>query len=103
MRVAWAWAWVLSDEINAVLASVDAVVEPTVPIAPPSLVDAPGLGSRLVAHTRLANMTGLPAISLPLSTAGGPVGLHLTGTWSGDLLELAALVEESMGGPPRLP
>jgi Asp-tRNA(Asn)/Glu-tRNA(Gln) amidotransferase A subunit family amidase len=50
----------------------------------------------LVAHTRLANMTGLPAISLPLETVGLPVGLQLIGMHSDRLLADAAMIEESL-------
>ena len=56
----------------AVLAGVDAVVTPTVPIVAPRLEDAvdPAVGARLVTFTRLADLTGLPAISLPVPGVG---------------------------------
>jgi aspartyl-tRNA(Asn)/glutamyl-tRNA(Gln) amidotransferase subunit A len=88
----------LTDEVRAAMASVDAVVGPTVPICAPTLHEAPDLGPKLVAHTRLANMTGMPAISLPLPAPGLPVGLQLMGLRSAALLADAAVVEELMGG-----
>ena len=58
----------------AVLAGVDAVVTPTVPIVAPRLEDAvdPAVGARLVTFTRLADLTGLPAISLPVPGVRAP-------------------------------
>jgi Asp-tRNA(Asn)/Glu-tRNA(Gln) amidotransferase A subunit family amidase len=93
---AWARARSLADEVRAAMAGIDAVVGPTVPICAPTLAEAPALGPRLVAHTRLANMTGLPAISLPLETVGLPVGLQLIGMHSDRLLADAAMIEESL-------
>ena len=86
-------AEVLVRVLRTRVASVDAVVEPTVPICAPRIEEAPALGGRLVSHTRLANLTGLPAISLPVPTLGLPVGLQLTGSDSRRLLACAAAVE----------
>jgi Asp-tRNA(Asn)/Glu-tRNA(Gln) amidotransferase A subunit family amidase len=88
----------LRNEVALALALVDAVLEPTVPIAPPTLADAPGLGPRLVAHTRLANLTGLPAISVPLPGAPHPVGLQFTAIQTEALFRCAADVEASVAG-----
>jgi Asp-tRNA(Asn)/Glu-tRNA(Gln) amidotransferase A subunit family amidase len=89
-------ARLLTDEVRAAMASVDVVIGPTVPICAPTLAEAPELGPRLVAHTRLANMTGLPAISLPLPTPVLPVGLQLMGLHSDVLLAHAVWVEEHL-------
>jgi aspartyl-tRNA(Asn)/glutamyl-tRNA(Gln) amidotransferase subunit A len=91
----------LSEETQAVMARVDAILEPTVPICAPGLDDSSELGFRLVAHTRLANMTGLPAISLPIPTSGLPVGMQLTGRRPDELLWCAAIVERSIAGPDQ--
>lgn len=62
----------------AVLADVDCAIGPTVPIMPPRATD--DLAERIpeiVANTRLANITGLPAISIA-SPQRPPSGLQLT-------------------------
>ncbi|MFI7640713.1 amidase [Nonomuraea sp. NPDC049400] len=91
----------LIEQVRASLADVDALIGPTVPLLAPTLEAASQdstLPARLVANTRLANVTGLPALSLPLPSAGPPIGLQLTGLADGDLLALAAAVESIVGG-----
>ena len=62
---------------------VDALILPTVPVvAPPieAVADADGavaVRARLMRNTRLANLTGFPALSLPLPTRGLPIGLQV--------------------------
>jgi Asp-tRNA(Asn)/Glu-tRNA(Gln) amidotransferase A subunit family amidase len=87
---------------SALLDRVDVVAGPTTPIAAPLLTDAgrPAVAAALVRHTRLDNLTGRPAISLPLATAGLPVGLHLTGRTDGQLLGYAVAIERVLS-PPR--
>jgi aspartyl-tRNA(Asn)/glutamyl-tRNA(Gln) amidotransferase subunit A len=77
----------LRSAVDGALNGVDALVLPTLPIA------APLAGSRTVAvgaesmdvrtamlkHTQLFNLTGHPAISLPIPAPGLPVGLQLVG------------------------
>ena len=86
----------LTGRVHASLGGLDAVLEPTVPIRAPTLAEAPELGFRLVAHTRLANLTGLPALSLPLPVTGLPVGLQITGTSSAGVLGCASLIERAL-------
>jgi aspartyl-tRNA(Asn)/glutamyl-tRNA(Gln) amidotransferase subunit A len=88
----------LTRRVHGVMDNLDAVLEPTVPICAPTLADAPELGFRLVAHTRLANLTGFPALTLPLPVAGLPVGLQMTGTRSNELLRGAAEIEALLAG-----
>jgi aspartyl-tRNA(Asn)/glutamyl-tRNA(Gln) amidotransferase subunit A len=88
----------LTRRVHGVMDNLDAVLEPTVPICAPTLADAPELGFRLVAHTRLANLTGFPALTLPLPVAGLPVGLQMTGTRSNELLRGAAVIEALLAG-----
>jgi aspartyl-tRNA(Asn)/glutamyl-tRNA(Gln) amidotransferase subunit A len=81
----------LRDAVDAAFGSADALVLPTLPIvAPPlgasdiAMEDRSTLPVRtaMLRHTQLFNMTGHPAISLPIARAGGrslPAGLQLVG------------------------
>ena len=92
-RAAWVAAAELEAAARAVLATVDGVVAPTTPTVAPTIAGARGdhaLARRMVRTTRLANLTGLPAVTLPLSTTTLPVGLHLAAATDRQLLALAA-------------
>jgi Asp-tRNA(Asn)/Glu-tRNA(Gln) amidotransferase A subunit family amidase len=86
---------VLTRRVRAALRGVDVLATPTVRIRPPALAgaDDPGLPALLVAETRLANLTGLPAITLPV---GGAVGLQLMGAGDERLLAHAAWIERAL-------
>lgn len=84
----------------------DALVLPTLPIVAPPLgaaeiaMDAPGapplaVRAAMLRLTQLFNMTGHPAISLPVRTSGLPVGLQLVGRRdrTEDLLAIATTCE----------
>jgi aspartyl-tRNA(Asn)/glutamyl-tRNA(Gln) amidotransferase subunit A len=84
----------------------DALVLPTLPIVAPPLgaaevaMDAPGAAplavrAAMLRLTQLFNMTGHPAISLPIRTQGLPVGLQLVGRLgrTEDLLAVATTCE----------
>lgn len=60
-------------------AALDAVLTPTVPIVAPRPADAvdAAVGGSLVTFTRLADLTGLPALSIPVPGVPLPVGLQL--------------------------
>ena len=90
---------VLRERFEAALEGVDALVAPTTPdVAPP--VDeaaAPGVDPGL--NTRPADVTRLPAVSVPNGTHEGlPVGVQLVGPAFGerDLLAAAAAVEATL-------
>jgi Asp-tRNA(Asn)/Glu-tRNA(Gln) amidotransferase A subunit family amidase len=75
------------------LAGVDVLVLPTVPILAPPLGARAGVRDALLAFTVPWSVLGLPAISVPVSTAGDlPVGVQLVGLPGGDaeLLAIAA-------------
>jgi aspartyl-tRNA(Asn)/glutamyl-tRNA(Gln) amidotransferase subunit A len=88
---------------------VDVIAWPTVPaVAPPLFEPVVELPSG--PHTAdevnprgggLANLTGIPAISVPvgLSSNGLPIGLQLQGAWGADalLLDAAAALERANG------
>jgi Asp-tRNA(Asn)/Glu-tRNA(Gln) amidotransferase A subunit family amidase len=81
-----------------------AVVAPTVGITAAPIDQArtdPDLARVLVAGTRLANVTGLPALTLPLPVPPGtlPVGLQLVGGTNADVLAAASAVAERVGTP----
>lgn len=75
----------LTAAVDELLRGVDAVLLPTVAIQAPYLddteVDLPAgsttVREALLRYTRIANVTGHPAISLPLPAPGLPVGLQL--------------------------
>jgi len=89
--------------VDALLASVDAMMLPTLPIVAP-VTGEPNVTigdtempvrMAMLKHTQLFNLTGHPAISLPLATAGLPVGLQLVGPSRStpQLLNIAAACE----------
>jgi aspartyl-tRNA(Asn)/glutamyl-tRNA(Gln) amidotransferase subunit A len=94
----------LRASVDAALGPSDALVLPTLPIVAPPLgaeVVAMDDGSNLpvrsamLRHTQLFNMTGHPAISLPIASPGLPVGLQLVGRLDATarLLAVAAACE----------
>ncbi len=95
--------------LAALFAEVDAIAWPTIPaVAPPlesPLVELPsGTLTADQANVRgaaLANLTGIPAISVPvgLSADGLPIALQLQGAWGRDglLLDAAEALERANG------
>lgn len=90
------------------LARYDAILSPTLAMPPVPLgtidlaqTDVFAWGAAVTGFgpfTALANWTGLPAVTLPLGTAGGmPCGVMITGPWGGDamLLALSAAIERA--------
>jgi amidase len=100
-------------EILQFWADYDVVVTPTLALEPvpvgwilESEEARTSLGLPLTPFTALANVTGQPAISVPLSWAGDlPVGIQLIGPPEGDglLLRLAAQLEEARPWAGRRP
>jgi aspartyl-tRNA(Asn)/glutamyl-tRNA(Gln) amidotransferase subunit A len=94
--------------LAAIHAGVDVIAWPTVPaVAPPlqaPLVELPsGTTTADQANVRgaaLANLTGVPAISVPVGFDGGlPIGLQLQAAWGRDelLLDAAEALERANG------
>jgi aspartyl-tRNA(Asn)/glutamyl-tRNA(Gln) amidotransferase subunit A len=96
--------------VDAALASFDALVLPTLPLLAPPLGAADveidqASGDRLTVraamlkHTQPFNLSGHPAISLPLAVSGLPVGLQIVGPRNDTarLLALAAACEKILG------
>lgn len=70
-------------QVKTMLDQYDAVVLPTVPIVAPlitavaDLRDSVAVRAQLMRNTRLASLTGFPAISVPLPVRGLPAGLQV--------------------------
>lgn len=80
-------------EVDAALQRVDALVLPTLPLVPPRLGETSDARAvlRLTAFVRPFNVSGHPALSVPLETdAHLPAGLQLVGRRGGDAALCAA-------------
>jgi aspartyl-tRNA(Asn)/glutamyl-tRNA(Gln) amidotransferase subunit A len=96
----------LADAVDAALAGCEALVLPTLPILAPvigttEIVVDPfrhktmPVRQALLKQTQLFNVTGHPAITLPVKTSGLPVGLQLVGRRgaTAELLAVALAIE----------
>jgi aspartyl-tRNA(Asn)/glutamyl-tRNA(Gln) amidotransferase subunit A len=103
---------VLTQAVDAALTGCDALVLPTLPIVAPKLGEAevtftsPAGGTEkltarmaLLRLTQLFNLTGHPAITLPVASEGLPVGLQLVGRRNDTeaLLAVATTCERILG------
>jgi aspartyl-tRNA(Asn)/glutamyl-tRNA(Gln) amidotransferase subunit A len=85
----------LTNQLSALLQQVDAVLLPTVPIVAP-LLDATDVRASLMRHVRLPNITGHPAITIPLRTTGLPVGLQVIARDNQTAGSVAAWIERAL-------
>jgi aspartyl-tRNA(Asn)/glutamyl-tRNA(Gln) amidotransferase subunit A len=106
----------VEQDFAAAFNRVDAILTPTSPIPAPRIgenqVRRPGerettVRAELLRMTRPANLTGLPAISVPggFTSDDLPIGLHLVGKRWGEarLLAMALAYEEAAGWHTRHP
>jgi Asp-tRNA(Asn)/Glu-tRNA(Gln) amidotransferase A subunit family amidase len=93
----------LAGAVTDLLRGLDAVLLPTVPIVAPPLdaieVDGYGVRNRLLRNTRLANLVGLPAMSLPMPSEGLPAGLQVLAAHNTRAFATAAWIEEVLHRP----
>jgi aspartyl-tRNA(Asn)/glutamyl-tRNA(Gln) amidotransferase subunit A len=91
----------LRQAVDALLDTVDALVLPTLPLVSPQLgIETVTLGNvelsaraAMLKHTQPFNLTGHPAITLPIPAPGLPVGLQLVGRATERLLQIATACE----------
>jgi len=95
----------LVDKTNEILKSYDFIISPSTPVTAFKLgdkTDDPVAMYLNDIYTVHANLTGLPAISLPFGTHsnGMPFGLQVTGQYKGEqeLLEFSAFLESIING-----
>jgi aspartyl-tRNA(Asn)/glutamyl-tRNA(Gln) amidotransferase subunit A len=88
------WRTVARRRTRAILVELDCLVGPTVPICPPGIVGQTAIphSPTIVANTRLWNLTGLPAISIP-SPSRPPSGVQLVATDNARTLAYAGAIE----------
>ena len=88
----------LRSRCRHILAAVTAVIGPTLGIVPPPLEAAvdPAVAARLVANTRLANVVGLPALSVPVPRRALPVGIQVETADDETAFIVAAAIEAAL-------
>jgi aspartyl-tRNA(Asn)/glutamyl-tRNA(Gln) amidotransferase subunit A len=98
-------AWVLTGELGMSLGGVDALLLPTVQLVAPMLdevrIDAKDIRTRLLRNTRLANLTGYAAYSVPLPVEGLPIGLQIVAEDNQTAGTVARWVEDALASRPQ--
>jgi Asp-tRNA(Asn)/Glu-tRNA(Gln) amidotransferase A subunit family amidase len=79
----------ITEEWSGLAEGFDVVAAPTCGVTAPRADEALDV-SHLTRVTRLDDLTGWPAMSLPIATTGLPIGLHLSGRSEGIVLAAAA-------------
>lgn len=87
----------LSDEVEAAMAGVDAILVPATPRVAPLIADSDSVRPLLTRYTRPFNVTGQPIMTVPAPAKGLPVGIQVIGRFGEDatVVEVAAWLERS--------
>ncbi|WP_133979898.1 amidase [Kribbella voronezhensis] len=92
-------------ELGTTISRVDALLLPTVQLTAPTLSevenDSLSIRAKLLRNTRLANLTGYPAYSVPLPTDGLPVGLQVIALDNQSASAVAHWVEQALTSRPQ--
>jgi len=92
-------------ELGLAMNNVDALLMPTVQVTAPTLseveADAKKIRAKLLCNTRLANLTGHPAYSIPLPTDGLPVGLQIVALNNQLAGAVAGWIEHALASRPQ--
>jgi Asp-tRNA(Asn)/Glu-tRNA(Gln) amidotransferase A subunit family amidase len=91
-------------ELGLAINNVDALLLPTVRLTAPTLdeveADTKNIRAKLLSNTRLANLTGHPAYSIPLPTDGLPVGLQIIALNNQMASAVARWIEQTLTSRP---
>jgi aspartyl-tRNA(Asn)/glutamyl-tRNA(Gln) amidotransferase subunit A len=92
-------------ELGLAINNVDALLLPTVLLTAPTLseveADSKSIRAKLLRNTRLANLTGYPAYSIPLPTPGLPVGLQIIALNNQLASAVARWIEDALASRPQ--
>ncbi|QNE23042.1 amidase [Kribbella qitaiheensis] len=95
----------LTAELRVALGGVDALLMPTVQLVAPTFeevrADSTNIRAKLLRNTRLANLTGYPAYSIPLPTASLPVGLQVIALDNQSAGQVAHWIENALISRPE--
>lgn len=109
VQAAWEWTRAVSNRMTATMDSIDVLISPTLPVAPPAVgakrVSLGGAEEPVVVAmtllTCLANLTGNPAVAFPnpQSAATPRASLHLMGKPGSDekLFDMAIRINADLG------
>jgi aspartyl-tRNA(Asn)/glutamyl-tRNA(Gln) amidotransferase subunit A len=85
----------VSDEVEELMAGVDALLVPATPCVAPKIEESDGVRPLMTRYTRPFNVTGQPVVCLPAPVTGLPVGIQVIGHYGEDarVAEIAAWLE----------
>jgi len=97
----------IRDNMVRILKEYDLIVTPTAPSPPPKIGEATGVkGYILDLYTVSPNLSGLPAINIPVGFINGlPIGIQFIGNYFKDieLIYIAGILEDKIYDPKLVP